>query len=188
MIEALLPAIILGKIRHYKLHYLFLTWSFYPILITQIIGILAQVGVFLNNYYLVQFSSELKTSMILSFIFAMFIFRLYKPALTGSGSIIFGTLLNDFVIAQNNGKMPVFPSFSYVTGYVKPNSFQMVQGIHVLGSAATHWKFLTDYIDVGYSILSPGDVFIHFFTFLMFYYTIKAVNLRFNPKYLNVLN
>ena len=93
----------------------------------------------------------------------MLVFQLYKPALIGSGSIVFGTLLNNFVISQNNGKMPAFPSLSYLTGYIKPHTFQAVNDIHVLGSGATHWKFLTDYIDFGYSILSPGDLFIHFF-------------------------
>jgi hypothetical protein len=112
----------------------------------------------------------------------MLVFQLYKPALVGSGSIVVGTLLNKFVISQNNGKMPVFPSFSYLTGYVKPYTFQAVQDIHVLGSGAAHWKILTDYIDFGYSILSPGDLFINFFSFLMLYYTIKAVNLQRNSK------
>jgi hypothetical protein len=110
----------------------------------------------------------------------MFVFGLYRPALIGSGSVVIGTLLNDFVIAQNNRRMPDFPSFSYIIGYVKPSTFTVVHDIHVLGNAATHWKLLTDYIDLGYCILSPGDLFIHFSVFLMLYYTIKAVNLRYN--------
>jgi hypothetical protein len=186
MIETILAAIILGKIKHYKIGYLFRSWSFYPVLITQCILIFFQISVFFGNYYFVQFASAIKIAIILSFLFPMLFFQLYKPALIGSGSIVFGTLLNKFVISQNNGKMPVFPSFSYLTGYVKPHAFSSVHDIHVLGGAFAHWKILTDYIDFGYSILSPGDLFIHFFSFLMLYYTIKAVNLRYNPKYLKV--
>jgi len=186
MIETILAAIILGKIKHYKIGYLFRSWSFYPAFITQCILIFFQISAFCGNYYFVQFASPTKVAIIVSFIFPMLVFQLYKPALIGSGSIVFGTLLNKFVISQNNGKMPVFPSFSYLTGYVKPYTFQAVQDIHVLGSGAAHWKILTDYIDFGYSILSPGDLFIHFFSFLMLYYTIRAVNLRYNPKYLKV--
>jgi hypothetical protein len=184
MIEILLPAIILGKIKHFKIRYLFSAWSFCPVLVTQCILILLQISVFTNNYYFVQFSSVIKVAVIVSFIFPMLVFQLYKPALIGSGCILFGSLLNKIAIAKNNGKMPVFPSFSYLTGYVKANSFQAVHDIHILGSASSHWKFLADYIDLGYSVLSPGDLFIHFFSFLMFYYTIKAVNLRYNLNYL----
>lgn len=188
MIETLLPAILLGKIKRFKIHYLFFTWSFYPILITQGVLVFFEICIFIGNYYFVQFAPVMKTSVILSFIFPMFVFELYKPALIGSGSIIFGTLLNKFVMAQNNGKMPVFPSLSYLTGYVKHDSFSAVSDIHVLGGVATHWKLLTDYIDVGYSILSLGDLFIHFFVFLMLYYTIKAVNLRYGSAYSTIQN
>ena len=182
MIETLLPAIILGKLRHFKIRYLFFTWSFYPVLISQCILVFLQISVFRGNYYFVQYAFVMKTAVILAFIFPMLVFKLYRPALIGSGFIILGTLLNKIAIFQNNGKMPVFPSLSYLTGYVKPYSFSAAHDIHVLGSAATHWKFLTDYIDLGYSILSPGDLLIHFFSFLMLFYTIKAINLSYTSK------
>jgi hypothetical protein len=180
MFETIFASFLLGKIKHYKIKYLFLNWSFYPFLLTQCVLIFFQVNAFLGNYYYVQYASIIKTSVILSFIFPLFVFNLYKPALIGSGSIVIGTLMNNFVIAQNSGKMPVFPSLSYLTGYVKPNTFVAVNDLHILGSAATHFNFLTDYIDVGYSILSPGDLFIHFFSFIMLFYTLKAVNLYYN--------
>ena len=183
MFETIFAAFLLGKIKHYKIKYLFLNWSLYPFFLTQCVLIFFQINVFLGNYYYVQYSSIFKTSVILSFIFPMFVFNLYKPALIGSGSIIIGTLMNNFVIAQNSGKMPVFPSLSYLTGYVKPNTFSAVNDLHILGSAATHFKFLTDYLDVGYSILSPGDLFIHFFSFIMLFYTLKAVNLYYNNAF-----
>jgi hypothetical protein len=182
MIETVISAIILAKCKHYKIRYLFFTWSFYPILLSQCILIFFQISIFDGKYYFIQFASIIKTAIILSFIFPLFVFKLYKPALIGSGFIFFGTFLNKFIITQNNGKMPVFPSLSYLTGYAKPNMFGSVDAIHVLGNEAVKYKILTDYIDLGYSILSPGDVFIHLFIFIMLYYTIKAVNFYYTAK------
>ena len=78
--------------------------------------------------------------------------------------------------------MPVFPSLSYLTGYARLDSFSIVNDIHILGNTNTHWKILTDYIDVGYSILSIGDVLVHFFAFFILYETIKALNVQQSSK------
>lgn len=181
MIEIVLLTALLGKLKHYKLRYLFRAWSFYPVLITQTILVFLQGSIFLGYYGFVQYASLIKTATILSFLFPLLSFRLYRPALLGSGAIVLGTLLNRLAIAQNSGKMPVFPSLSYWTGYVKPGTFDAVHDIHVLGSAGTNLKFLTDYIDLGYSILSPGDLLIHFLPFLMLYSLLEQVNLQYNP-------
>ena len=180
MFETFIASFLLGKIKHYKIHFLFFSWTFYPVLLTQCVLIFFQITVFFNNYFFIKYASALKTAIILSFLFPIIVYKLYKPALVGSGSIIVGTLLNKFVIGQNGGKMPVFPSFSYITGYVKSNTFLSVNDLHTLGSASSHFKFLSDYIDLGYCILSPGDILIHFFSFLMLFFTLKAVNLYFD--------
>ncbi|MDD4799388.1 MAG: DUF5317 family protein, partial [Clostridia bacterium] len=86
------------------------------------------------------------------------------------------------VIAQNGGQMPAFPSFSYITGYLTPEMFGSVDSLHILGNADTKYKFLTDYLDFGYSILSIGDVFIHLFFCIMLYFLIKAVNIQFGNQ------
>ena len=91
----------------------------------------------------------------------------------GAACVFGGGILNDLAIKANGGFMPVFPSISYITGYVKPESFNVVKDIHVLGSSASKFKILTDYIDLGYSILSVGDVFIRVFVFLVIFYSIK---------------
>lgn len=166
-------------IKHYKLKYVFYSWTIYPVLLAQGILIFFQASVFWGTYYFVKFAPVIDTAIILSFVFSIFVFHIYKPAVIGSCSIVFGTILNKFVIAQNGGKMPVFPTISYLTGYANPQTFGSADSLHVLGGAATKFKFLTDYIDYGYSILSPGDVFIHLFTCIMLYYTIKAANLRY---------
>jgi hypothetical protein len=105
-------------------------------------------------------------------------YKIYKPALIGCSTAMVGTLLNYFVIMNNGGKMPGFPTLSYVTHFIRPNVLSEVAGIHKLGDASTRYWYLSDYIDLGYSVLSPGDLLIHFYTFIMLYYTIKAVNLK----------
>ncbi len=181
MIILILLVILLAKLKRYQLKYLFYTWTFYPILVMQLVLIVLQAMIFTGNYTLVAYTEYIRIASTLSVLFAMFAFSLYKPAIIGSVSMMAGTVLNNFVISQNGGKMPVFPTLSYWTGYVKSNTFDVVNDIHVLGDISTKWKILTDWIDVGYCILSPGDVLNHFFFFLMLYALIKAVNKKFNP-------
>jgi len=176
LVVEILIVCLFAKVRHYKLKYLFQSWTFYPVLAVQLMLVVFQFSLFFNTYYFTKFISITEPAAILSFVFAMFVFRLYKPAMFGSASIVAGTLLNKFVIAQNGGKMPVFPSLSYLTGYITPEMLGSVDSLHVLGSADTKFKFLTDYIDYGYSILSPGDVLIHLFACVMLYFMIVAVN------------
>ncbi len=170
---------LIAKLKGYKLKYLFRSWTFYPVLITQSILIMFQISIFCGTFYFVRFKPIVEPAIILAFAFSIFAYKLYKPAIIGAAFVVFGTLLNKFVIAQNAGQMPVYPTLSYITGYVAPEMFEPSGSLHVLGSEATKFKFLTDYIDVGYSILSIGDVLIHLFTCIMLYFLIEAVNERF---------
>ena len=111
----------------------------------------------------------------------MFVYRLYWPGIAGSVLVLVGTGLNRFVIWQNGGKMPVFPSLSYWTGYARPEAFQGISPLHVLGDDTTKFWFLTDFIDVGYSILSVGDILIRGYAFLILFFTIRELNRRMNP-------
>ena len=178
MVVEILIICFLAKIKNYKLKYLFDSWTFYPVLAVQCILIFFNFSVFFGTYYFVQFASSIDFAIILSFIFSMYVYKLYKPAISGSVLVVIGTFLNKFAITQNGGKMPAFPTFSYITGYVTPNMFGAADNLHVLGNSATKFIFLTDYIDYGYSILSVGDVFIHLFFCIMLYSIIKAVNIH----------
>ena len=183
MIETVIAAMILAKIKHYKIKYLFLSWTFYPIIVSELFLLLFQTNTFLSNYYyVINFDRYFKNVYIICYIIPIIYFKLYKPALVGSASIMVGTLMNRFVIAQNGGKMPVYPTLSYLTGYIKPYSFDQVKDYHMLGNAGVHYKILCDYMDVGYNVMSPGDLFIHFFVFLIVYYSIKELNLKYNKK------
>lgn len=178
MIITILFACIFAKIKHYKLGYLFSSWTFYPILVTQCVLLLFQLSIFFGTYYFVRYAAILQKAILLSFLFPILVYRLYRPAAVGLASVALGTGLNRFVIAQNGGKMPVFPSLSYLTGYCTPGSFAAADSVHVLGGEATRYWFLADYIDIGYSVLSPGDLLVHLFVLILLYYTIKAVNLQ----------
>ena len=185
MVVEILLVCLLAKLKRYKLKYLFSTWAFYPVLFVQCTLLVSQFSLFFRTYYFIQFVPLAEPAVILSFVPVLFAYGLYKPAIVGSASIIIGTVLNKFVIAQNGGKMPVFPSLSYRTGYLSPEMFGSMDSIHILGNADTKFKFLTDYIDYGYSILSLGDVLIHLFACIMLYSMIAAVNNHHRKKEIN---
>ncbi|MDD3214745.1 MAG: DUF5317 family protein [Eubacteriales bacterium] len=182
MVLEIIVVCILAKLKRYKLKYLFRTWTFYPVLLAQCVLVVFQISIFKRNYVFVPLVPYTEPAVILSFLFAIFAFQLYKPAILGASSIVAGTLLNKLVIAQNGGHMPVYPTLSYWTGYVSKEMIQTADQLHVLGGADTHLKFLTDYIDYGYCILSIGDVLIHLFVCIILYTLIKAVNLRYGTE------
>lgn len=178
MVLTIFGALLLAKWKHLRISKLFTSWVFYPVLFLEGVLLFFQINAFAGNYSYVQYAPLFHQIYTLSYLIPILTLKLWRPALIGSLSIVTGTLLNNFVIAQNGGKMPVFPTLSYLTGYVRTDTFSRVQDIHILGNSSTAWNFLSDWIDVGYSILSPGDVFIHFFSFLILYETIKVLNLR----------
>ena len=112
----------------------------------------------------------------------IFKYELYSSAIIGSIFTLIGGMLNDIAIKANGGFMPVFPNLSYLTGYAKPESFELVNDIHILGNAQTNLKILTDFIDTGYCVLSIGDLFIRVFVFLILYNSIKKINCRTKEK------
>lgn len=176
MVETIILAMIVAKIKGYKLKPMLKSWTLYPSLILTLIYVFIQITIFCGYYGFVKYSGLLEKVYLLTFLFPIFRYKLYTNAVIGSISIFIGTALNKLAIAVNGGKMPVFPTLSYLTGYTKPDSFQKVRDIHILGSDSTKLKFLTDYFDIGYSVLSIGDIFIRFFAFIIIYSSIKFIN------------
>lgn len=70
--------------------------------------------------------------------------------------------------------MPAFPTLSLRTGYFDPRAARGAGLDPCLGTEATRLKFLTDYIDIGYSVLSIGDLFIRAFVVLIVFYAVKS--------------
>lgn len=176
MIETIIIAMLVAKIRGYKLKPILLSWEVYPILAFAGLYMFLNMEVFLGNYNFIKYAGILETIYICTFLILIYRYKQYVSAIIGSISIIIGTLLNKVAIYANGGKMPVFPTLSYITGYVRPDVFTKVKDIHVMGSEATKLIFLTDIIDLGYSILSIGDIFIRFFAFIIIYSCIKSAN------------
>lgn len=176
MIETILLAMLFAKLKGYKLKPLFKSWAIYPIFGFAILYIILNSMIFFGNYSFVKYAKILETLYILIFLIPIIMYKQYVSAIIGSISIIIGTILNKIVMSANEGKMPVYPTLSYLTGYYKPESFSKIKDIHVLGNSLTNLKALTDFIDLGYSILSIGDIFIRFFTFIIIYGSIKYLN------------
>ncbi|WP_415337470.1 DUF5317 family protein, partial [Clostridium perfringens] len=104
----------------------------------------------------------------------------------GSLFILAGTFLNHIVMAANGGEMPVFPSLSYLTGYLKPNTISKVNDIHMIGTSTVKYKYLSDIIDIGYSVLSIGDILIRVFVVIIIYVTVKKTNEKNEYKQRNI--
>ncbi|AJA48878.1 hypothetical protein CPAST_c28110 [Clostridium pasteurianum DSM 525 = ATCC 6013] len=187
MIEAVLIAMVIAKLRRYKLKPLFTSWHIYPVLFMIIIYIFLNIGVFWGNYSFIKFSGILESIYIGTFFVLVIKYKQYISAIIGSICIVIGTMLNKVAISANGGKMPVFPTLSYTTGYITNESFARANDIHILGNEAAKLKILTDIIDLGYSILSIGDIFIRIFTFLIIYNCIKSLSKSENNINRNVI-
>jgi hypothetical protein len=106
------------------------------------------------------------------------LYKQYISAIIGSVFMVLGGFLNNIVISANNGKMPVFPKLSYLTGYANQDLWSKISGIHVIGTETTKLKFLADIFDFGYCIMSIGDIFIRVFVFLVIFNTIKHLEVN----------
>lgn len=179
MIETIILALLIAKLRKYRLKPLLKEWSIYPVAVLAVIYIYLDYMVYHGEYGLLKYSMLLKAAYMCIFSILIFKHRLYRAGFIGAASISFGGILNSIAIHANGGNMPVFPSLSYVTGYVKPDTFQRLMEydkIHVLGSLSSRLVFLTDTIDLGYSILSIGDVFFRVMPFVIIYGVVKSLN------------
>ncbi len=180
MILFMLLALAWAKIRGYKIKPVLKAYALYPYLTVELLYLFLQVNIFVHNYNFIQYTPYLKSMHLYALILPMLYYKLYKPGLIGSGMIIIGTTLNKFVMAQNGGKMPVFASLSRITGYYNQTAMLTADSIHVTGNELTNYIFLSDFIDIGWSILSIGDLFIHAFTFIIIFYTVRECNIRQN--------
>ncbi|SHJ08738.1 hypothetical protein SAMN02745691_01313 [Parasporobacterium paucivorans DSM 15970] len=176
MLVFLLLAFLCGKLKGYRLRPLMKAYVLYPYFAIELLYIFLQGSVFMGNYDFIMYSAILNNIFLFALIIPIMFFKLYKQGLLGAGLIIAGTFLNKFVMIQNGGKMPVYPSLSKITGYFDASAIQTADSIHILGNESVRFKFLTDYIDVGYSIMSIGDLLIHSFVFITVYYSIKELN------------
>ncbi len=179
MLLFILGAVVIAKIKKYKILCIFKTVDLYPLFIVEGVYWFFQINVFFENYQYVKYASQIQMAFILVLLVPIIRRRLFSPALIGSGLVGIGSLSNHLVISANNGKMPVLPTISYLTGYYKRDVLQQgLDNLHILMDDTTKLNILGDYIDTGSSIMSPGDLLIHAFVAIIVYYTIKEINIR----------
>lgn len=180
MPETIILTFIYSKYKKYKLKPLFKVKEIYYILAVEVIYSVLQMILFVGDYRVIQYASILKSIYLCTYLGLILKYQLYREAIMGSGLMLLGGMCNQLAMAANGGRMPVFPTLSYLTNYAKPEAFitahQVANDFHVLGDETTHLKILTDIIDIGYSILSVGDVLIRGFVVLILYGAIKKAN------------
>lgn len=180
MPETILFALIYGKYRRYNIKPLFQRKEIYYVLAVEVIYICLQATLFAGNYSAIKYAGILKSIYLCTYLGLVLKHQLYKEAIIGSGFIFLGSMCNNLAMAANGGKMPVFPSLSYLTSYAKPEAFtiahQVANDFHILGDENTKLKILTDVVDIGYSILSVGDLFIRVFVVIIIYGAIRKTN------------
>lgn len=175
MPETVLLTFFLAKIRGYKICPLFKSWAIYPLIVFEIFTFVGQVATFSGNYVIIRTIGRLTPTYLITYLFLILKYELYISSIIGSLFMILGGALNDIAIKTNCGFMPVYQSLSRLTGRSLEN-FQGMNDIHILGDSQTKLKILTDFIDLGYTILSVGDIFIRVFVFLVIYSALKKIN------------
>ena len=179
MIEAIFLAFLAAKLRKYKLKPLFKEWTIYLVLFFAFLYMYLDYSVFHENYSLLKYSAVFKFSYICVFSILVFKHRQYIAGFIGAVCVTLCGVLNSIVVNANGGKMPVFPALSYITGYLKPDAFEKLaryDSVHVLGGSAAKLAFLADRIDLGYGVLSIGDVFFRLMAFVIIYSVVKSLN------------
>ncbi len=173
--------IVLAGARKYSPKYAFTSWELYPLYVVELIHIFFQVNAYFGNYQFVQYSSYIQTAMNLLLLLPIISKKLYLTALVGSGSVLAGSALNAIAINANDGHMPVYATLSRLTGFFNEAALDStVDKFHIMMSDATRLNFLGDYIDLGFCIMSPGDIFIHFFVAAVIFCTIKSAAINAN--------
>jgi len=194
LIETIILSMIFSKFKKgYKLKYIFkypYIFAIIPPLLCVLLYIFIEICVWNQWHWFLPYQHLIKTITLLSYVPLLYTYKLFKnnnpkyinneamqvltsPMFKAVFCLWLGSTLNKIVISANNG-MPVFPSNTYWTGYAKPEFVQ--DGIHILGNAYTKLIPLSDNIDIFFSILSPGDLLIRMFVFLILYYAIKESN------------
>ena len=177
MLETIIISLIFCKIKKFKISPLFKNWAIYPVLFMDMVYLVVQANIFMENYAVIKYVGILKTIYLCSYLPLVFKYKQFIASIIGSVFVIVGGILNDIAIAVNNGYMPVFPTLSYITGYAKLDAFDKVNDIHILGDSSTKLKPLTDIFDIGYSVLSIGDIFIRVYVFIIIYNVVKSLNI-----------
>ena len=161
--------------KEYSIRLLFKDWSFYPFLALFVVYMAMQASIFFGNYKIAHFRDLVKIAYILTVGIMIYRHKIYRTGFAGGVCALTGGILNIIVVRANGGKMPVYPTFTLSTGYLKGVEY-LNDGLHVLGTASTKLKFLTDWIDDGFNVMSPGDVLFRMLAVIVIYYAVKLLS------------
>jgi hypothetical protein len=180
MIESVILAFLLACFKKYQIGKVFKYWPIYPVLLAVALYVYLDLSALLAGKFLMLDGVEIYQIITLTFVFILlWVTRQGKPGLVATVLLLVGKALNCFVMKANGGKMPVFPSLSNVVGTYTADKVVLISQadpIHALGNAATKFSFLGDWIDLGYTLMSPGDVLARVFLFMVLYGAIKYAN------------
>ena len=164
MLLFILLGIAVAKIQKNKISPLFRVADFYPLFVVETGYLILQILTMTGNFELLRYAQVVQMAFIASLLPAIIRRKLQIPAIAGAGCVILGTVLNKIVINANNGKMPVFPTLSRLTGYYTEGILEKgIDNLHIIMTDSAKLPFLADIIDTGFSIMSVGDVLIHSF-------------------------
>ena len=205
MVETLIASLLFSKLKldlqigklqihkeSYNIKPILKRWSIYPVIFMSIFYIYLQFTIMNQNYYFIQYQHIIKNAILGSYMIlgldVLFRYEKYKEYIIACCSLLSGFTLNKIVMHFNQGKMPIFPSISYSTGYTQydmiMNAFKF-SDFHILGDHMTRLIFLSDIFDVGTSIWSVGDIFVRLFAFIIVYFCAKEISKIHMNKILN---
>jgi len=175
--------------QKYNIKKIFKHWSLYPSLLFVLFYLYLEYTMFTQNYYFLPYQYIIKTATLLSFFPLIITYKLFEnpkyinndylsvltsPMTIAGCCLLIGTFLNKLAMYYNDNQMPTYPSVTFWVGYIKPDGF--IDGVHVLGNAYSNMILLCNIWDLGFTVLSPGDVIIRFFPLIILFYSIKKSN------------
>ena len=177
------------KYKKYSIKQIFKHWSIYPSIIMLIFYLYLEYTMFVQNYYFLQYQYIIKTATLLSYFPLIFTYKLYdnpkyisnnfmsvitSPMIKSGCCLLIGSIFNRIAVFFNNNKMPTYPNISYWTKYINDSGF--IDEIHTIGTSHSSLILICNIFDLGYGVLSFGDLLVRLYVFIILYYSIKNKN------------
>lgn len=178
MLEALVGAAIVAKLRKYRLRCCF-RFRFTYILVGALLLLMGLQVLILSGFYgIVGWMQAGRLVLLPVFLASAFLARnelSAKHLAAVLSSCVLGAGLNQWVMAANGGNMPVHQSLSRLLGMDSFHAMGIKQNYLVAGDD-TKLRFLGDILDVGYEIYSLGDLLMVGAASILLYCYIKRCN------------
>ncbi len=188
MIETLLLAVLLAHKRGYALRGLRQAKLLYPIYLFEVVTLGFQASIFFGVYTFIPYAPIIKTTYMVALALPLICYQQYRACLVSAGCVFAGSILNNLAMAANGGKMPVYPTLSYLTGYVNTRNLDL--GGSLRGGGDATFNMISTNIClwlVGIPLVFVAGFWLHWPMWAVFlctklYFVIKAIccQLRFN--------